>query len=914
MSKLIFGYLCVTALAGAQTILDGNLDDQLWQKASAGKLVPAEAGVPAALGGEIRTAIAGRYVYIGARLPEPTGRFTARSLGRDPNWEEEDLLRVAVGADFLSADWVIHINPLGAYSVEKKGMLVPANETEKLFAAARIDGAEWRAEIAVPLFMLATPPLEAIRVSVDRIRAVRPGAAEQRWRWPEREPSAKISGPTPLVPDEPDPVLRPLPAGNSEPPLNVPRVRELPKGNAWDQAPWRDVVASKLLHNEPAKLAPRFPAEVKLIHDGRTLAVLARCGSGTNPPQPGESFQVLLATSGSAYVRISVDPSASIVAAAGKTGGSYVSRARSWNSQAHASVSREPEAWLVRIDIPLEPAATILGEARAPHDWRLMFVRNSPGGSGAPPESSVFPVTESATALCPARFRRAVLTEAGPPGTPTPAAAQEGGALSSLDTRVFSAAERKQLDLANMLDRHVRSRVRKILEAERRDWDRVNSRADWERFRDPKIKALAASFGEFPQRGPLQTRVTREYRGNGYRRQDLVYLSRPGVWVPANLYLPEKPSGQMPGIVIIHSHHRPRTQADLQDMGILWARLGNAVLIMDQAGTGERIAAYPWNREAYHSRYVIGMQLHLAGDSLAKWIVWDTMRGVDLLLERPDVRRDQIILLGAVAGGGDPAGYMAALDPRIAAVVPFVFGEALPETVRFLPDHNQWPHELADPGWGQWESTRCLRRSIIDQFFPWTICASVAPRRFVYAYELGWKVEEQPAWARYRKVFGLYDALDNVSEVHGYGPFPGPGECTNIGRSQRRSLYPSLERWFKIPPPATEPEDRRPERELAALTPAGAPALGMRAVHEVARDEARAKLDAARNEMGETLSVPGWRQNWVASSRTGLLKRPCTGRRALPLPKCRPSLSRLSRASPSRSYCSARRRRPPERT
>ena len=138
----------------------------------------------------------------------------------------------------------------------------------------------------------------------------------------------------------------------------------------------------------------------------------------------------------------------------------------------------------------------------------------------------------------------------------------------------------------------------------------------------------------------------------------------------------------MPGIVIIHSHHRPRTQAELQDMGILWARAGCAVLIMDQIGHGERLQNYPWNREAYHSRYVMGMQFYVAGESLIQWMVWDVMRGIDLLLERKDVHRDQIILLGAVAAGGDPAAVAAALDPRIAAVAPFNFGEATPSAQR----------------------------------------------------------------------------------------------------------------------------------------------------------------------------------------------------------------------------------------
>src|SRR5262249_36387983 len=153
-----------------------------------------------------------------------------------------------------------------------------------------------------------------------------------------------------------------------------------------------------------------------------------------------------------------------------------------------------------------------------------------------------------------------------------------------------------------------------------------------------------------------------------------------------------------------------------------------AVLIMDQIGYGERTETYPWNREPYHARYVIGMQLELAGESLINWMVWDVLRGVDLLLERKDVDPARIILLGAVAGGGDPAAVAAALDPRIAAVAPFNFGEATP---RQGGGRRPWPPELSDPGWGSWETTRNLRGSIARQFLPWFIDATVAPRGLV---------------------------------------------------------------------------------------------------------------------------------------------------------------------------------------
>jgi len=68
-----------------------------------------------------------------------------------------------------------------------------------------------------------------------------------------------------------------------------------------------------------------------------------------------------------------------------------------------------------------------------------------------------------------------------------------------------------------------------------------------------------------------------------------------------------------------------------------------------------------------------------------------------------------VILLGAVAGGGDPAAVAAALDERIAAAVPFNFGGPQPETRFPLPDDADAAFNYA--GGGSWESTRNLRGS-----------------------------------------------------------------------------------------------------------------------------------------------------------------------------------------------------------
>jgi hypothetical protein len=333
-----------------------------------------------------------------------------------------------------------------------------------------------------------------------------------------------------------------------------------------------------------------------------------------------------------------------------------------------------------------------------PVNWRVLLVRHRPGRDGQPREVSVLPGTETLTPFCPARYRRLELAKSQPADLTIPVGKAPANDLAVFPGRVFSAAQRKQMNLSGMFGTYLYHRVMKMLEKEKDDWDHVNTLADWEHFRVPRLEALKSALGKFPERCSLNTRIISEFRGRGYRRQNIVFQSQPESWVTANLYLPLELQTRMPGIVIIHSLHAPKIQFELQDLGIIWARAGSAVLVMDQIGYGERINTYPWDESNVNSRYVSGEQLYLVGSSLMTWMVWDTMRGIDLLTERKDIDQKAIIVLGAVAGGGDPAAVVAAIDSRVAAVVPFNFGEAAPATARFLPNKNQWPLELADPG------------------------------------------------------------------------------------------------------------------------------------------------------------------------------------------------------------------------
>ncbi|HWG47165.1 MAG TPA: acetylxylan esterase [Gemmataceae bacterium] len=434
--------------------------------------------------------------------------------------------------------------------------------------------------------------------------------------------------------------------------------------------------------------------------------------------------------------------------------------------------------------------------------------------------------------------------------------------LRRLDPVVLRKGDKPSNRPAGMVGRTIRTQLQAVNERESRAWHALHTRADWEKYRDARLEALRQSLGSFPPvPRDLQVRVTRTLRGEGYQIENIAFVSRPGLVVTANLYSPVPATKSMPGILICHSHHNPKTQGELQDMGVLWARVGCQVLVMDQLGHGERRAhpftdaasyAKPFRvgRQDYYFRYNTGLQLQAIGDSLTGWMVWDMMRGVDVLLARPGIDKERIILLGAVAGGGDPVAVTAALDRRIAAAAPFNFGGPQPETTYPLPADTE--RSLNYAGSGSWESTRNLRLSARDGFLPWLIVGSIAPRRLIYGHEFSWDREHDPVWARLERIYSWYDARDHLASAQGRGKLSGqPPEashCNNIGPLQRQGIYAALKKWFNIAPPDKESKERHSAIELTCLTPALARELKSQPLHMLAAtlgDERAAKARQA---------------------------------------------------------------------
>jgi cephalosporin-C deacetylase-like acetyl esterase len=430
--------------------------------------------------------------------------------------------------------------------------------------------------------------------------------------------------------------------------------------------------------------------------------------------------------------------------------------------------------------------------------------------------------------------------------------------LRGLDATVVAPDSEQAKELPKMLAQDQRRRLGAAAERENEAWLKVQRRDDWERFRDARLQALRAALGQLPSPRNLKLRLTRTLEGPGYRVGNLIYETRPGLIVTANLYRPSAPVRSMPGILIVHSHHNPRTQGELQDMGMTWARLGCAVLIPDQLGHGERrqhpfrdAASFPEpfkvDRQDYYFRYQSGVQLHLVGESLIGWLVHDLRCGLDVLCALPGIDQQRILLLGAVAGGGDPAAVTAALDPRVTAVAPFNFG-----------GQQLGTGEIASSPFSgaSWESTRNLRLSARDGFAPWVIVGAMAPRRLVFAHEFAWDEQRDPAWPKLQKIFALSGADANLAATAGKGNVRGtPPEsthCNNIGPYHRSKLYPILKRWLDLPIPEKEfVGQRRTAAELAALSAEIVKEYQPRLVHDLAGDLADQRLATARQQLAK---------------------------------------------------------------
>jgi len=181
--------------------------------------------------------------------------------------------------------------------------------------------------------------------------------------------------------------------------------------------------------------------------------------------------------------------------------------------------------------------------------------------------------------------------------------------------------------------------------------------------------------GALPERTPLHLRTIGTLTRNQYSINKIVYESRPGLFVTANLYLPKSGTPPYPGVLFQMGHSaNGKSYALYQRCCQGLVQLGYVVLAFDPIGQGERtnyIKPDGWLtrlRSPTDEHTVPGRQMLLVGETATGAQLWDAMRSLDVLASHPKVDPRRLASTGQ-SGGGTLTMILAAMDDRLAAAV-----------------------------------------------------------------------------------------------------------------------------------------------------------------------------------------------------------------------------------------------------
>ncbi len=233
-------------------------------------------------------------------------------------------------------------------------------------------------------------------------------------------------------------------------------------------------------------------------------------------------------------------------------------------------------------------------------------------------------------------------------------------------------------DAENSLYKQLSSVAFEQLESRKAEINKLKTIADWQERQSVVRRKLQEIMGPFPEKTPLNARVTGVLKRDGYRVEKLIYESIPGYYVTAALFIPDNIKGRAPAILNAIGHSPQSFRRDIyQNFIINLVKKGFIVLAYDQIGQGERVQYYDektrkskFRPNTEHS--FPGGQCFISGYSPSRYFIWDGIRAIDYLLTRKEVDPDRIGMTG-LSGGGTSTAFIGAIDDRILATAPTCF-------------------------------------------------------------------------------------------------------------------------------------------------------------------------------------------------------------------------------------------------
>ena len=307
---------------------------------------------------------------------------------------------------------------------------------------------------------------------------------------------------------------------------------------------------------------------------------------------------------------------------------------------------------------------------------------------------------------------------------------------------------------------------------------KLSSAAEVRAYQAGIRERIAACFGPFPEKTPLNARITGVLERPAFRIEKIIFESRPGLLVTANLYLPQGRPFPLPGVVgsCGHSDDGKANEA-YQAFAQGLARQGFVVLIFDPLGQGERLQ-YP--DAARKSRVGIGVREHLlagnqqalVGEFFGAWRAWDGIRALDYLLSRPEVDPQQVGITGN-SGGGTLTTWLCGLDPRWTMAAPGCFVSTFRRNLE-----NELPADVE----------QCPPRALALGLEHEDILAVMAPKPvLILSKERDFFdiCGTEEAFGRLRKLYSLLGAPHHIAL------FAGP-TTHGYSKENREAMY----RWF----------------------------------------------------------------------------------------------------------------------
>lgn len=377
-----------------------------------------------------------------------------------------------------------------------------------------------------------------------------------------------------------------------------------------------------------------------------------------------------------------------------------------------------------------------------------------------------------------------------------------------------------------MVQEYFVQRVRDAEQAVIAAQEALKTKADAEAYVKGVQERIRESFGPFPERTPLNPQITGVVGRETYKIEKLIFESRPGFLVTANVYVPKGREFPVPGVIGTCGHSTNGKAAEAyQSFAQGLARQGYVCLIYDPISQGERLQ-YPDEKLESKHRPGVGEHLYggnqqfLVGEFLGMWRAWDGIRALDYLLTREEVDPKHVGVTGN-SGGGTMTTWLCGLEQRWTMAAPSCFVTTFRRNME-----NELPAD----------TEQCPPKVLSLQLDHADFLAAMAPKPvIVLAKERDFFDARgaEEAYARLKRIYQLLGAEENISL------FIGP---TYHGYSQenREAMY----RWFNratgVSSAETEPEIIIEKDETLWCAPQGQVVnLKSRPIHEFTREKSQ---------------------------------------------------------------------------